>query len=188
MSRIHNALGFGFIALLSGCAGGRIEVSVASSELNGAPVQGSLFVTVTRVDVHVAGQGQDDRDIDENGFISVFEGEARVNLSDLAATREILGASAVPAGKVTQVRLILADDAVIDDGAGNLTPVSCSSCNETGLKLNPSGKLEVPEGGTLDLVLDFDVNTSLSATGSGFRLDPVIKLELAAEEAPEEGL
>lgn len=197
---------------LSGCASGgqgEVDVGVTSQPLTVVPSasggggSGSggsaagdassprLQITVTDVEVHVAGDGTDAathgnadaKGVDasgadgsgSSGWVSVFSGHERVDLLDAAQTEALLGSASVPVGKITQIRLILADDAALVDG-GNETKVSCPSCTQTGLKLVTEGKLEVADGDTLHVALDFDPDHSLSSDGQGgWVLKPVIK-------------
>jgi hypothetical protein len=188
--------------LFGGCqtSGGTIEVGVtasgqsltASATDGGTPAAGGpeLILDITRVDVHVAGNDAPDDDPpgtltgggspggsnphDDGGWISVFAGAAHVNLLQAGSVETFLGSAAVPAGKVTQIRLVLAGATFVD--GTTTTPVACPSCTQTGLKIVTMGKLFVPSGGTLHVTLDFDREHSLSATADGFRLDPVIKI------------
>ncbi|WP_437680926.1 DUF4382 domain-containing protein [Sorangium sp. So ce131] len=202
---------FGFFALaITGCGGGdaTVEVGVTAQPLEvAAPsepegttdtaAQRRLSVTVTEVNVHVAGDGaeaEDDADegspaddgepaeetlADEQGWVTVFSGATKVDLFDAAATEQLLGSGEIPAGKITQVRLVLADVELVD---GDVTsPVACPSCSESGLKIVTRGAVEVSPGDTLHLTLDFDQAGSLTEEESGYRLDPVIKI-IAAEE------
>ena len=82
----------------------------------------------------------------------------------------------MPAGRVTQVRLFLSDPTwLLPDGTA--LPVQCSSCDETGLKLVPSGSLEVTEGEQLTINLLIDSEQSLTFTPDEVRLRPVVHLE-----------
>jgi hypothetical protein len=142
-----------------------------------------LLLDVQRVDVHIA--GGDDADDgspppdgppspDDDGWITVFSGVALVDLLQAGSVETFLGSAAVPAGKVTQIRLVIADATWVD---GTVTkPVTCSSCTETGLKIVTMGKVSVPSGGTLHITLDFDRDHSLHADKDGYRLDPVVKV------------
>ncbi len=106
--------------------------------------------------------------------MTVFTGSAVVDLLTAGSVETFLGSAPTPAGKVTQIRLILSDARFVD---GALTaPVSCPSCTQTGLKIITMGKLFVPSGGVLSVTLDFDKEHSLSTTTDGFHLDPVVKI------------
>jgi hypothetical protein len=183
--------------VLVGCQSGEgtVEVGLASTgqALTAAPADAGnvggphLFLTVARVDIHVAGQG-DPNDDDHpggltggpsappsgGGWITLFSGAAKVDLLDTSSVETFLGSAPTPSGKVTQIRLILSDATWTD---GTLSaPVTCPSCSQTGLKIVTMGKLVVPAGGTLHVTLDLDRAKSISSTADGFRLDPVIKI------------
>lgn len=188
----------------SGCSSSddaRVEVGITSNAqalatttsaeapAEAGAANGSLLVTITKVSVHVAGgdddKGRDDKgapeaepvDDDEGGgWHVVFDGSKQVNLRDAAASEAFLAEQTIPAGKITQIRLLLADDAVVADGERS-APVTCSSCSTSGLKIVTSGKLVVPEGGKVHITLDFDQQASLSGDASGYRLSPVIHLK-----------
>lgn len=181
---------------VTGCGGGdgTVEVGVTAQPLQvaappagdtGAAAQMRLALTIGEVSVHVAGdaegddasRGEDEGSTggaDEAGWITVFSGEAEVDLLDAMSIEEFLGSNEVPAGKVTQVRLVLTGAELVD---GSIRiPVSCPSCSESGLKIVTAGGLEVSSGDTLHLTLDVDQASSLTQDESGYRLDPVIKV------------
>jgi hypothetical protein len=181
--------------LLFGCQSGEgtVEVGFASTgqALTTAPSSAAtsthLFLTVSRVDVHVAGEGSSDDDDhpgglaggpssppSEGGWITVFSGAAKVDLLDTGAVETFLGSAATPSGKITQIRLILSD-ATWTDGTIS-SPVACPSCSQTGLKIVTMGKLVVPPGGTLHVKLDLNREQSISQAANGLRLDPVVKI------------
>jgi hypothetical protein len=198
---------FGFFALvIAGCGGGdaTVEVGVTAQPLQAsAPSEGGteeavrrhLVVTLTEVNVHVAGDAEQDEagqaspgDDDgsshdesagESGWSTIFSGEVKLDLLDASSTEKLLGSSEVPAGKVTQVRLVLTDAELVE--GSTTSPVSCPSCSESGLKIVTEGAVEVSPGGTLHLTLDFDQARSLTQEQSGYRLDPVIKIAKAEE-------
>jgi hypothetical protein len=206
-NRIHRAasiaLPAALCAMLGGCqgGGGTIEVGVTSSgqaltvvtnpaDGGTTPVTGAqLLLDVERVDVHVAGSGDMDDDPpagltgggpnhgDDGGWITVFAGAAQVDLLQPGAVETFLGSAPTPAGKVTQIRLVLAHATWVDGATA--TPVACPSCGTSGLKIVTMGKLVVPNGGILHVTLDFDREHSLHVGTDGTRLDPVIKIARA---------
>ncbi|XYI02164.1 DUF4382 domain-containing protein [Sorangium sp. So ce1128] len=193
---------FSFFAFaVTGCGGGdgTVEVGMTAQPLQvaaplpgdtGAEAQARLALTISEVSVHIAGDAEanerggdgestGDESADEAGWITVFSGEATVDLLDATSTEELLGSNEVPAGKVTQVRLVLAGAELVDGPI--TTPVSCPSCSESGLKIVTAGAVEVSPGGTLHLTLDVDQASSLIRDEGGYRLDPVIKIAGAEE-------
>jgi hypothetical protein len=185
-----------FAIALAGCGGAggdaSVEVGITAQPLqttapssggSGADAQRHLVITVTEVDVHVAATGGGDaakadsapgKDTGGSGWITVFSGRTRVDLFDATSTEALLGAMDVPAGKITQVRLVL-DGVELVEGA-TTTAVACPSCSQSGLKIITEGKVDVAAGGTLHLALDFDQTKSLSQDEAGYRMDPVIKI------------
>ena len=184
-----------FALTLTGCGSsggeGSVEVGITAQALqtvappsggSDAASQRHLVLSVTEVNVHVAATGGD-RANDESapgedpggsGWITVFRGETDLDLFDATSTEELLGSLTVPAGKVTQVRLVLAGAKLVD-GSTTL-PVTCPSCSKSGLKIVTEGKVEVAAGETLHLALDVDQTRSLTKDESGYRLAPVIKI------------
>jgi hypothetical protein len=189
----------GFFAMtLAGCGSnggeGSVEVGITAQALqattpssgsSGATTQRHLVITVTEVTVHVAATGADEggdesapgKDPSGSGWLTLFSGKTDVDLFDATSTEELLGSIAVPAGKITQVRLVLAGAELID--GATTTAVMCPSCSESGLKIITEGKVEVAAGGTLHLALDVDQSRSLTQDENGYRLAPVIKIAKA---------
>jgi hypothetical protein len=189
---------------LLGCqasGGGTVEVGLTSSsqsltlatpDLDGGGAidtdAGSgphLILTVQRVDIHIAGTDKFDDDApappstpppadDDGGWFTVFSGTAQVDLLQAGSVEAFLGSGPVPAGKVTQIRLVISQATWVDGTISK--PVTCPSCTQTGLKIVTMGKLVVPPGGTMHVTLDFDRDHSLHEDKNGFRLDPVVKI------------
>lgn len=85
----------------------------------------------------------------------------------------------VPAGDLSQIRLVLGEDntIVVD---GETYPLQTPSAQQSGLKLNVNTSLE--EGITYAYILDFDVEASIVEQGNGgYLLKPVIRIEAVAE-------
>lgn len=85
----------------------------------------------------------------------------------------LLGVGEIPAGKVTQMRLILgANNAVVVNGVSyNLTT---PSAQESGLKINFNETFVA--GGSYDVWIDFDAGKSIHETGNGkYMLKPVMR-------------
>jgi hypothetical protein len=181
--------------------GGRVELGLTASgqalisalpdagpvDPDGGTTGPRLILHVVRVDIHVAGADDADDPPDapnplppnpppphDEGWITIFAGDAHVDLLQAGSVEAFLASAAVPAGKITQIRLVLAD-AVWTDGTVS-APVQCPSCTQTGLKIVTMGKVIVPSGGTLHVTLDFDREHSLRADKDGYHLDPVVKV------------
>lgn len=86
----------------------------------------------------------------------------------------LLGTIELPAGRVSQIRLILGDDnSVVIDGETH--PLSTPSAHTSGLKLNVHHELVA--GQSYSIWLDFDAGQSIVETGSGsYILKPVIRV------------
>jgi hypothetical protein len=184
-----------FLIMAAGCGGrGTIEVGVTSTSqaLSSTPVEPGeagavereLRVTVTRVDAHVVQPGPenggDAAGRASNGWTTVFEGEQSINLLDAKTVETLLGESEVPIGRVTQVRLVMGDEAVLGDEQGRRA-IACPSCAQTGLKIVTSGQVEVDDERVLHLTLDFDADASLIEADGAYTLQPVVRVEAATE-------
>lgn len=122
--------------------------------------------------------------IDIQQVVVTMEGSAAVtvvpirpgiyDLLDFSNGADTLLAEAnVPAGKVSQIRLVLGENnSVVVDGTSY--PMSTPSAQESGLKLNLKETLEA--GGSYTFWLDFDAGKSIVQTGNGgYKLKPVIR-------------
>jgi len=85
----------------------------------------------------------------------------------------LLASSELPAGRISQIRLILGDNNSIKVG-GESKPLSTPSAQQSGLKLNLQADLT--EGITYTIVLDFDAARSIVRRGNGtYSMKPVIR-------------
>jgi hypothetical protein len=85
----------------------------------------------------------------------------------------LLAATELPAGKVSQIRLILGANNTVMVG-GELFPLSTPSAQQSGLKLNVNAQLKA--GITYTILLDFDAALSVVEKGDGtYSLKPVIR-------------
>jgi hypothetical protein len=95
----------------------------------------------------------------------------------------LLGSIELPAGRVSQIRLILGSENTITVD-GETHDLSTPSAQQSGLKLNLQANLV--EGMTYTVLLDFDVARSIVETGNGsYKLKPVIR---AISEATSSGI
>ena len=85
----------------------------------------------------------------------------------------IIATADLPAGKLSQVRLILGTNNTVK--VDNIVyPLTTPSAMQSGLKINVNATLVA--GVAYDLLLDFDANESIVVTGVGdYKLKPVIK-------------
>jgi hypothetical protein len=90
----------------------------------------------------------------------------------------LLMTATVPAGTVSQIRLLLGpNNSVVVDGVPH--DLGTPSAQESGLKLNLKETLVA--GGSYDMWIDFDAGKSILQTGNGkYKLKPVIRAYSAA--------
>jgi hypothetical protein len=176
-------------------------------ELTDAPPDTSaiahVFVSLERVEVHVAGSDESEDDKSESKDAPDTEAEAggasaaddgpggwrtvaaKAGTFDLVAlqndVRATLGELDLPSGKITQIRLFIdgaaKNEVVLTTGAS--CPLDLSNVPPTGIKIiHPFKALDVSESSKLTLVVDFDLSESLDqAAACSFTLNPVIKLK-----------
>jgi len=87
----------------------------------------------------------------------------------------VLGGADLPAGTVSQIRLVLGDDNYLVLEDGTKVPLTTPSAQQSGLKLNVHAELKA--GIPYALVLDFDAARSVVETGKSgqYLLKPVIR-------------
>ena len=87
----------------------------------------------------------------------------------------LLGGVDLPAGKVSQIRLILGDNNTIEMADGSSVDLKTPSAQQSGLKLNVDAELQ--PGIPYELVLDFDAARSIVKAGNSgqYILKPVIR-------------
>ena len=101
----------------------------------------------------------------ESGVYNILE--LTNGLDTLLATAEL------PAGQISQIRLILGNNNSVKVN-GETKPLSTPSAQQSGLKLNLNATLV--EGITYTITLDFDAARSIVAKGNGtYSLKPVIR-------------
>ena len=175
-------------AWIAGCGGG-IEGTGASPGAQGtmrlsitdAPACGydAVNVTIEKVRVHkVAGAA----DADAGWSEVVLAPPKRVDLLTLTnGVLEPLGQTALPAGKYTQMRLVLAANGGATPLANSVKPtggvetaLTTPSAQQSGLKLNVD--LDVAPDQVADFVIDFDACKSVVKRGNSgqYNLKPVV--------------
>jgi len=89
-----------------------------------------------------------------------------------------MGSAVVPAAHYTQVRLILGSGSYVVV-RGERHDLTVPSGLQTGLKL--VGGFDVPDGGLVDVGIDFDAAQSVHATGNGkYMLKPTARVQVVA--------
>ena len=123
----------------------------------------AVYVDIQRVEVHVDGQGW--------AALNTYSGI--YNLLDYSnGVDTLLATDQLPAGLVTQIRLILGTNNSVEIAGVNF-PLATPSAQQSGLKLNINQQLSA--GATYGLLLDFDAGRSIVQTGAlTYILKPVI--------------
>ncbi len=168
-------LGFVFSAALwAGCGDSSLNSSQTGRlrvGMTDAPSAAFKAVNVTFTEVSVNRDGN---------WSTVTSGQSTtVNLLEWNNGKTLLvGTADVPAGHYSQVRLMVQNAEVVTmDGQAH--SVTIPSGDQTGLKLVSS--FDVTAGSTYEVVLDFDAQRSIVATGSQkFMLKPTIRVALVA--------
>jgi hypothetical protein len=126
----------------------------------------AVLVEVLEVQIHSTSAGWVSVDVQDSIYDLLL-------LQDSAIA--VLGQTLVPADRISQIRLILGDDNSVQKDSV-VYPLSMSSQDETGLKLNVNQVIQA--GALYTLVLDFKAEESVIDQGNGeFRLKPVITAE-----------
>jgi len=131
-------------------------------------------IDIQGVEVHNEAGGWQSLDIEE-GVYNLLEFTNGLDT--------LLGSIELPAGRISQIRLILGSENSIKVD-GETHALSTPSAQQSGLKLNLQANLT--EGMTYTILLDFDVARSIVKTGNGtYKLKPVIR---AISEATSSGI
>jgi hypothetical protein len=124
----------------------------------------SAMVTVSKVEVHVSGAG------DDSGWTTVEDREKTFDLVAIKDVSEYLGEKDLASGKYTQVRLAISKATVTVEGATYDLAI-------------PSGDIKIVKGFTVEanktttLTLDFDADSSITRQGNGnYSMTPVVKV------------
>lgn len=93
------------------------------------------------------------------------------NITTLLAT-----GTHIPAGDVSQVRLILGNNNTLMLRDSTVVPLKIPSSEQSGVKINVHGR--IPPNGPLVIVLDFDAGKSIVNEGNGsYSIKPVISVK-----------
>lgn len=174
---------------LAGCGGGDGGISGSGATATGimqlsitdAPSCGydHVYLTVDRVRVHKSTSAVDG----DTGWSEVVLSPAR-RIDLLTLTNGVLndlGQTALPAGKYTQMRLVLAPNAGSSPFANAVTPtggaevaLTTPSAQQSGIKLNVD--MDVAADKVADFVIDFDACKSIVKRGNSgqYNLKPVV--------------
>jgi hypothetical protein len=124
---------------------------------------------VENIEVHSAGSGE---------WEVAVEGPTTFDLIAVKGIEELLGASALPVGRYTQVRLNITAATIVEDGV-EVEAIVPSDV------LRIVGTFVIEEGATTIATLDFDAEQSVVRQGQrGFLLRPVVKLLVRDGDEP----
>lgn len=164
-----------------------------SDDGNAAEQEGNARLTVNMVD---APGDYDAVNVDVQGVEIIYANDTNVNLnveSEMYNLLDLTGGvyaqlavlDEVPAGTISQIRLILGDNnTVVVDGQTN--DLQTPSAQQSGLKVQLNQTLE--PGYDYEYTLDFDVEESIVEQGNGgYLLKPVIRASATASTGIIEG-
>ncbi|SDS32588.1 DUF4382 domain-containing protein [Gramella sp. MAR_2010_147] len=138
-------------------------------------------VNIDVQDVQIKVEADADAEVDADGWVSLSGVQTGVyDLLELTGgISQLLADSEVPAGYVSQMRLVLGtENTVVVNGESK--PLNTPSAQQSGLKLQLNKELEAGEN--YAFLLDFDVEESIVAQGNGgYNLKPVIRLSAEAD-------
>lgn len=171
-------IGVTSLALLAaGCSKSSPTSSTASGTLQVNMVDSpgdfdAVNIVVDSVQAHIASSDS------TSGWVTLNNSQATYDLLQLTnGVNAVIGKAAVPAGQYSQIRLFLGSGSNVVV-AGTSDPLTVPSGMQSGLKLNVDATIQSDM--TYVLTLDFNVNQSITATGSAssgkFLLNPVIRV------------
>lgn len=166
---------------MTGCGGGSSAPASTSGTLKMAlsDKQSDSFqkLMICIKEVRVVPAGLEDLPDDDPALpvVATYATPLTVDVLTLKFLVQSLGEVAIPAGSYSQVRLILADNRTGAEPANYLVlaadttatriPIQTPSGQTSGLKVNC--RFQVTPNEKVELVVDFDPNTSIVATGGG---------------------
>jgi hypothetical protein len=124
-------------------------------------------VDVKSVDVHT----------DHGGWISLSTQVGVYNLLDLQnnITTVLATGTHIPAGKVSQMRLLLGSNNSVMLRDSTIHALKIPSSEQSGIKINVNSV--IPPGGIVTVTIDYDADKSVNMEGNGsYIMKPVIKV------------
>ncbi len=140
----------------------------------------AVNIDVQDVQIKVEADADAEVETDAEGWVSLNDVQTGVyDLLELTGgVSQLLVDSEVPAGFVSQMRLVLGTENTVVVN-GETRPLNTPSAQQSGLKLQLNQQLE--EGENYAFLLDFDVEESIVTQGNGgYSLKPVIRLTAEA--------
>ena len=151
---------------------GRINVAVTDAPFR-TDLVSKANVTITKVEARQVNEA-------EEKYITLFEDEIELDLLELTngVTANLVDAE-VPMGSYDLVRIYVSD-ASIELVNGETYEIKIPSGSSSGIKIFVSPPIEVADGLSADLLLDFDVSRSFVLKGpsnspNGFNFKPTVK-------------
>ncbi len=143
-----------------------MQITDAPTDLN---IEKAL-VTISDVEVHLAGANEDANATNETGWFTVVKEEKTFDLIKIKDVKELIGSSNLKAGKYTQIRLNV-DKALVTIGG---TEYALTIPSKTIKLVKP---FDIVEKQTTKLTLDFDAKESIKSTGKDkYVMNPTIKV------------
>ena len=157
---------------------GRLNVHLTDSPYPIGLIK-NAYVTVNKLEIRK--QLDSTTGDDEESFIVVSEAEMKIDLLKLTngITKQIAGID-LEAGTYNQIRLHVVDATVVLTN-GTEYNLKVPSGSSSGLKIKFEPAIEILEGETSDVLLDFDVSRSFVVKGivgkhiNGFNFKPVVR-------------
>lgn len=168
---MYSLLFLSFVLFVASCSkDSNVQTATLQVRLTDAPGDyQEVNVDIQDVQVHNA-----DSSATNSGWISLNVTKGVYNLLQLTNGLDtLLGSATIPAGKISQLRLILGSNNTVKVG-GQSFSLTTPSAQQSGLKVLINSTLAA--GVTYKITLDFDAARSIVQTGSGkYILKPVIR-------------
>lgn len=156
---------------LSGCV--QSDTGTLVMQITDVPADLNIekaLVTISDVDVHLAGANEDANATNETGWFTVVKEEKTFDLIKIKDVKELIGSSDLKAGKYTQIRLNVNKALVTIDG----TEYDLTIPSKTVKLVKP---FNIVANQTTKLTLDFDAKESIKSAGKDkYVMNPTIKV------------
>lgn len=158
--------------VFNSCKKDKTEYGSITVDLTDAPANYlKVNVDIQSVEVHLvpaSGGGQWQPLTTQSGVYDLLSLQNGIDTT-------IVTTNQLPAGKITQMRLILGSNNSVMDASGTVYPLTVPSGSQSGIKL--PGPITVTANTSVQVLLDFDADKSVIQQGSGdFQLKPVIQV------------